>query len=294
MASRRKSSAADPRQAKLLELPEREDSGLLVPRLRHPIWTENKAKLIEKYLLLFVQVTHSGTYLDGFSGPQQPDKPALWAANLVLNIHLLKHFHLFEMNLKKIRMLRHLKDAQPERDHWGNLMHRTVEIYHGDFNQNVKVLLERKSISDEEPVFCLLDQRMFECHWSTVKALAKYKAAGFNKFEQFYFFGIGWLKRSISGLNKNMQKLEHWWGRDDWRDLKKQSREDILSEMLRRFKSELGYKHVQQFPIYERRNVGNIMYYMIHCADHDEAPKLMVRAYNTALRRKGKQLKMFE
>jgi hypothetical protein len=35
------------------------------------------------------------------------------------------------------------------------------------------------------------------------------------------------------------------------------------------------------------------MYYMIHCTDHDEAPKLMIRAYNTALRRKGKQLPMF-
>lgn len=294
MASRRRSSADDPRQSKLLELPERTDFGPLLPRLRHPIWTENKAKLIEKYLLLFVQVTHSGTYIDGFAGPQKIDKPAMWAANLVLDIHLLKHFHLFEKNLRKVRMLRKLKDDQPERDHWGRPMKRTIDIYPGDFNDNIKLLLQRRSIPDQEPVFCLLDQRMFECHWSSVKRLAEYKGSDFNKFEQFYFFGIGWLKRSISGLKKNLQRLEHWWGREDWRALKSQSREDILGEILRRFRSELGYKYVQPFPIYERRNVGNIMYYMIHCTDHDEAPKLMLRAYNTALRRKGKQLKMFE
>jgi hypothetical protein len=49
---------------------------------RNPIWTECKAKLIERYLYFFVQITRHGTYIDGFSGPQEPDKHNMWAAKL--------------------------------------------------------------------------------------------------------------------------------------------------------------------------------------------------------------------
>jgi three-Cys-motif partner protein len=180
----------------------------------------------------------------------------MWAASLALNVHLLKHFHLFEKNLKKIKMLRKLRNEQPLIDHWGRKMNRTIEIYPGDFNKNISRLLKSKVIVDSEPVFCLLDQRMFECHWSTVRALAQYKAAGY-KFEQFYFFAIGWLKRSIFGVKKslNLNKIEDWWGRDDWKGLKYLSREEIFKEMLGRFKNELGYKHVRPFPIFEDRTV---------------------------------------
>ncbi len=41
--------------------------------LERPLWTHNKAKLIERYLYYFVLVTKHGTYIDGFSGPQSPE-----------------------------------------------------------------------------------------------------------------------------------------------------------------------------------------------------------------------------
>lgn len=44
-------------------------------RERNPIWTGCKAKLIERYLFYFVQITFHGTYIDAFAGPQEPDKP---------------------------------------------------------------------------------------------------------------------------------------------------------------------------------------------------------------------------
>lgn len=55
-----------------MELPERTET-TPEPRVKpliNPIWTENKAKLIERYLYYFVLVTHHGTYIDGFAGPQ--------------------------------------------------------------------------------------------------------------------------------------------------------------------------------------------------------------------------------
>lgn len=53
-------------------------------RIQQPIWTEHKARFIEQYLKLFVQITKHGAYIDGFAGPQYLDKPDAWAAALVL------------------------------------------------------------------------------------------------------------------------------------------------------------------------------------------------------------------
>ncbi len=50
-----------------------------------------------------------------------------------------------------------------------------------------------------------------------------------------------------------------------------------------RFRSELGYKHVYAWPIYSREKGGRVLYHMIHATDHDEAPKIMNRAYRNAV-----------
>jgi len=45
--------------------------------LRYPLWTQNKARLIQAYLQLFEYVTHHGTYIDGFAAPQEYDHPEM-------------------------------------------------------------------------------------------------------------------------------------------------------------------------------------------------------------------------
>jgi len=52
--------------------------------VRHPVWTEQKAKLISRYLKLFTLVTKHGTYIDGFAGRQSDKANEGWAAELVL------------------------------------------------------------------------------------------------------------------------------------------------------------------------------------------------------------------
>ncbi len=102
------------------------------------------------------------------------------------------------------------------------------------------------------------------------------------KIELFYFFPIGWLDRSLTALkNENTGRL--WWGRPDWKSLRALgtiARGNLVAE---RFRKELGYKHAIPWPIYERQGGGRIMYFMVHASDHDEAPKLMWRAYNKAV-----------
>jgi hypothetical protein len=57
------------RQQRLLEMPEQPPRPLKVIAPSNPVWTENKAQFIMRYLRYFVYITKHGTYIDGFSGP---------------------------------------------------------------------------------------------------------------------------------------------------------------------------------------------------------------------------------
>jgi hypothetical protein len=44
-----------------------------------------------------------------------------------------------------------------------------------------------------------------------------------------------------------------------------------------------NFSGAQQWPIYEKKEGGAVMYYMIHATDHPLAPGLMARAYKKAV-----------
>jgi three-Cys-motif partner protein len=260
---------------------------LLPPR--STIWTENKASLIELYLQLFVYVTKHGTYIDGFAGPQEKGKVEMWAANLVLKSppYWMNKFYLFDALKSQHKALAELKDDCERiitRDNRGRKINRKIHVEHGDFNKLIHKLLASKVIGQKEATFCLLDQRTFECKWSTVEALARYREPGKRKIELFYFLPNSWQDRALAALKRNPHKAKEWWGRDDWEQLREMGcfqRQQIFCD---RFRDELGYKYVHPHPIYQKqKGGGQVMYYMIHATDHEEAPLLMRRAYNKAV-----------
>ena len=248
-----------------------------VSPIREPIWTENKAKLIARYLFYFVMITKHGTYIDGFAGPQEPDIPHMWAAKLVLESEprWFRNFYLFDAGEEQVEALRKLKEAQPSDPK------RTIEIIPGDFNATVLGLLSDQKIKMSEACFCLLDQRTFECRWETLVRLARYKTSG-NKIELFYFLPNHWFSRALSGI-KDTARVDQWWGREDWKRLYDIDANQRVELIVRRFKEELGYNSVKPWPIFERKDGGAIMYYMIHATDHPLAPALMSRAYRKAV-----------
>jgi three-Cys-motif partner protein len=272
----RKRRGDDTGEPLLFPLPPREPSEPAVPQLLHPIWTENKAKLIAKYIYLFELITKHGTYIDGFAGPQQADKPETWAARLVLQIEprWIRHFYIYESDKASYKLLESLCASQPD------LKTREIETCYGDFNVEVIKLLGSGRIGQREATFCLLDQRTFECHWNTIQRIAKYKEAGGNKIELFYFLAASWLRRAISAV-KNERILRDWWGRDDWLRLKEMPIAQVKDEFIDRFKSELLYKSAKPWPILDHN--GRDMYYMIHATDYPDAPALMHRAYAEAV-----------
>jgi three-Cys-motif partner protein len=271
----------------LFKLPDPVKQEPKIKRIRRPIWTENKAKLIERYLYYFVLITKHGTYIDGFAGPQEADEPEMWAARLVLESEprWLKHFFLFDEKSQQVKYLEDLKQSQPTRDSKGRKLYRDIHIYKGDFNTKIREVLDSGVIKSTDATFCLLDQRTFECHWATVEALARHKTISKHKIEQFYFLPIGWLGRALAAL-QNDKILMDWWGREDWNELRNMGSQEILNQVVSRLRDELDYQSVKPWPIFERQNSGNIMYYMIHATDHPEAPGLMSRAYDRAIQPK--------
>lgn len=243
----------------------------------YPVWTENKAKLIQRYVRYFLMITKHGTYIDGFAGPQVEEyNDDTWSAKRVLEIRpaWLRRFILCD---KKPSQIKHLEALRQERQDGGD--NRLIDIYPGDFNQSIDKILTPGAIRAKEATFCLLDQRTFECKWATVRKIAQYKPA---KIEQFYFLPVGWLARSIDAL-KNDQILRDWWGRDDIDILRATSNSHAFALLFKdRFEKELGYKSVLAWPIFDRGEDGKIMYFMIHATDHPEAPRLMHRAYRQA------------
>jgi three-Cys-motif partner protein len=293
-----KKSAGTPKSAELdqplfPDLPSDSESATRrYGRIRTPIWSEHKAKFIQEYLRIFVQITKHGAYIDGFAGPQNEGQPDAWSADLALRSEpkWLKHFFLCEKSAKGVAALRGLRKSQPEpRDRKGKRLYRNIEIWPGDFNKNVGEILRSGKITQKEATFCLLDQRMFECHWETVRQLAAYKRAPNSKIEILYFLGVGWLHRSLSGI-RHTGKMDRWWGRSDWRTLKGMKHADIAELVRGRFETELGYRFAAAYPIYDREKGNRVMYYMVHASDHEEAPMLMVRAHHKAVRSLPKEV----
>ena len=255
-----------------------------VRALKHPVWSHQKARLIEKYLYFFVMITRHGTYIDGFAGPQSPEHPETWSAKRVLESRprRLRHFFLCEMDPEKVVQLKVLWDAQPPRDSKKEA-ERTCRVLPGDFNVLVDEILGSGVITENQAAFALLDQRTLECHWETVKKLAQHKKQG-HKIELFYFLAVKWLHRTLKGLTVNEQRADDWWGSRGWKELKQLTQTQIRDVVTTRIKEELGYRYAMPYPIYGKEDgEGAIMYYMIHASDHPDAPSLMWRAYDQAI-----------
>lgn len=255
-------------------------------RIERPIWTANKAQFIRQYLAYFVQVTKHGAYIDGFAGPQSFRQLEAWCAALVLQTEprWLRHFFLCEKTRKGARVLERLRREELDaKDKKGRKIYRTIEVTHADFNVEVDRILSSGKITQKEATFCLLDQRTFECHWSTVQKLANYKKSPHNKIELLYFLGVGWLHRAFSGI-RHSDKMLKWWGKPEWRKLIEMRPYDIAELVRKRFETELNYRHVAAYPIVDPNRGGRVMYYMVHASDHQEAPALMVRAHYKAVK----------
>jgi three-Cys-motif partner protein len=154
------------------DLPPPAEKPQLFKTQQRPLWTENKAKLIERYLFYFVLVTKHGAYIDGFAAPQDPDNPDSWACKLVLESQppFLREFWLCDLDPSGVAALKSMVS------HIERPKYRRIEVVCGDFNVKVHEILRGCKITSSTASFCLLDHRTFECDWATVRTLAEFQA----------------------------------------------------------------------------------------------------------------------
>jgi three-Cys-motif partner protein len=122
--------------------------------LQHPLWTENKARLIGEYIKLFTYVTKHGAYIDGFAAPQRRERVDLCSAKLVLEAEpkRVRDFWLCDLDPRGLCILREIADANKSKS-------RRIEVVDGDFNVTVDAVLASGRIKDKTASFSLLDQR---------------------------------------------------------------------------------------------------------------------------------------
>ena len=247
--------------------------------IQNPIWTEGKSRLIQEYIRLFTFITKHGAYIDGFAAPQRRDISEICSANLVLQTEpkWIRDFWLCDLDPKGIDLLNRISVSH-------HSPKRRISVIEGDFNKTINQVLDSGRIKAKTATFALLDQRTFECNWETVLRLSQFKPnldPLATKIEIFYFLATGWLDRSIAAVQRpeTAAKLERWWGKSNWRELKGMQGIPRANLLADRFKNELGYKYARAYAIHNRRRLGRTMYHMIHATDHDDASPLMLRAY---------------
>lgn len=243
-----------------------------------PVWSEHKAELISIYLKFFVLVTHHGTYIDAFAGPQTDRSEQAWTVQLVLESQpkWLRHFYLFDRSSNQVQQLMDLASLHADRD---------IVVRQGDSNRELPMFLPAGSIGEREATFCLLDQRTFECEWQLCRHISQLRP-GALKVEQFYFLANSWMPRALAAVKteETEAQVRAWLDSEHWQSFARLSSLQRVEYFADKFKSELGYRSVKYWPIYGREDgKGRLMYYMIHATDHEEAPKLMSRAYRAAV-----------
>lgn len=251
--------------------------------LKGNVWTTQKAQLISRYLYSFLAVTRNGIYIDAFAGPQDVEsRDHSWSAKQVLSkkSKYLSRACLFEQDPAKIPFLNELHKEYCEG--WTRLWRRQVVVTEGDCNVEIPAYLNKHRIKPRRPAFALLDQWTHECKWDLVKTLATHKQSG-NKIEIFYFLAQGWMNRSVKSAttDEKFEEIENWFGGGDYWAFIDMTSWQRAAFMEKRFTSELGYRFAKAFPMRERGNSGNILFWLIHASDHPRANPLMVAAFNS-------------
>ncbi len=252
---------------------------------RSNIWTSNKAQIIARYIYTFLSVTKNVIYIDAFSGRQdEADNEESWTAKNILEKRsvFLRKVYLFEQDARKIPPLQILADDFKPTKAAKN--QPKIFVHHGDCNQEIPKVFdsEGNKIRPRQAAFALLDQRTTECSWDLVKYLANLKQPSdvSHRVEILYFLAQGWLNRALKTRTTASKNAETraWWGDDTWVELLKLKPERRARYLVERFQS-LGYKFAQAYGMRDKN--GKEMFYLIHATDHELAPSLMAKAYQS-------------
>lgn len=249
-------------------------------------WTLNKLEVLRLYLRMYRRVAGSGTYIDAFAGDgtvRIGGRLMPGSAQIALEAQAFKALHLCE--LPDVAAL--LRTNLQSHRNWDR-----CQLHAGDANVVVPDLLDHGLIDPDRPLFALLDPDSTQLNWSTVEALASYKAykpeESLCKAELWILFNLEQAIRRLwpnekGTLPPHPTVLDRvMGGRNAWQDLwdARQGSAHLVARYCDQL-ADLGYVYVYPQQIIDPAS-GRPQYWMIHATDHPAAESFMRWAKRTS------------
>jgi three-Cys-motif partner protein len=250
-------------------------------------WTAHKLEILRVYLTQYRRVAGNGTYLDGFAGQGRitvdgVERPG--SAAIAMQSGAFKTMRFYERADNAGRLSRWLTaDARPTQA-------RRCTVIPGDSNKNLLSDLTEQTVPKAKPCLAVLDPDSTQLNWSTVAALAAYKAdcdpPHTCKVELWILLNTYQVLMRLMPRDgpPNARVLNRWLGGEaGWRELYERGEGPSMYayKYCQRLIGELGYGLAIPMLIRDPRN-NRPQYHMIHASDHPAAHDFMRWAINHA------------
>jgi len=258
-------------------------------------WTRGKLDLLRRYLDAFTTACKSQDeiiYLDLFGG-QPENRDRLTDDNLdgsarialATEALLFTRLRFFEIEPYASRLRAALEADNPGRD---------FAVVAGDCNQTIAGVLKELAPYNWAPTFAFVDPNGPDVHWSSLRALARFKGGHLTKPELWMLLAAGMFIRNlpVSGQvsPQDARKLTQMYGTAQWEAIYQarvdgtlrpaDAREEYVNLMRWRLEHVLEYRWTHPLEIFNER--GHSIYHMIFATDHDAGNRIMTNLYNTA------------
>ena len=259
-------------------------------------WTEGKLSILRRYLDAFTTTTKNRVteiiYIDAFAG--QPENRAHYTGELLESSPRIAltttdppftKLLFFETDHVAPKLEASLRDDFPNRD---------FRVFGGDCNNLIPQELDRIQDLNWAPTFAFVDPNGPDAHWTTLQALAQFKAPQYTKVEMWLLFPTAMFTRLLPRTGdvseQYSSKITQMYGTEQWRSIYEarvdeniepsSAREEYVNLMRWRLERELGYKRTHPLEILNER--GNPIYYMIFATDHEAGDRIMSDIYAQA------------
>jgi three-Cys-motif partner protein len=234
-------------------------------------WTLEKLRILEQYLPIYLQATTRALeriYVDAFAGPGRnrlkgTSKIVDGSPLIALNARAENgtHFNRLFFIEKDEATSAELRESLMERGSASR-----ARLIAGDVNDELPKLI--RSLPRRSPTFIFLDTDGIEPKWSTLEAIAPWQV------ELLINFPLG---MSIN-RNPNSDKVNQYFGTDDWRQIWESSAPGRTRELLDLYKNrlkDLGFEYTTDVDPIIVDSSGHPLYYLIFVSKVEPAKRIM-------------------
>lgn len=259
-------------------------------------WTRDKLDILSAYLPAFTNASKRarGTvYLDLFAGTlesteRDTGRLILGSAPRALNTFpAFTRCYFFDLPAVAMKLQTDLEARYPDRIDY--------QVVEGDSNETIAVALEdlRRRGLAWAATFAFIDPYNLGVRWSTLKALAQFKAHTRFKVELWILFHSSTIPRVLgveSDENVSVEQVTEFFGTDRWTAITvarergelspAQAREEYVNLYRWRIENDLGYAVTHAIEM--KNTSGSPLYHLILATDNRAGSKIINDVYRKA------------